>query len=261
MRSASPKVGERHKKIRELLLQNGHLTVMQLCSMLDCSEATIRNDLTALEKQDYVRRVYGGAVATGNTTNQIDFSFRENIKTAKKKKLARYVVDTFIREGQHVFLDTGTTMMEVARELAKQSIPVTVLTHSLDVATILSVCPDIQLYTTGGCYYRTDGGFFGNITDSTLDQFLADVMIFCPAGVSAQVGLTVPEPHIAAVKQKMFLRSSKVISIADHSKIDRRAFSLICPVSRPDYLVIDDGLSEEDAGRLRLAGARLTLCH
>ena len=77
----SNKVNRRHEEIRNLLLSNGSVTLQELCSKLNCSEATIRNDLTALEKQGVLKRMHGGAVANENTirNTKINKRLNENI--------------------------------------------------------------------------------------------------------------------------------------------------------------------------------------
>ncbi|MCZ7669364.1 MAG: DeoR family transcriptional regulator [Chloroflexi bacterium] len=52
----------RHTQIRNLVNQNGQITVTELNGLLDVSEATIRRDLEELDQLGWVRRTHGGAV-------------------------------------------------------------------------------------------------------------------------------------------------------------------------------------------------------
>ena len=58
----SQKAMERQSRIRDLLCSKGTLTLQELVVLLNCSEATIRNDLSKLEKEGVLQRVFGGAV-------------------------------------------------------------------------------------------------------------------------------------------------------------------------------------------------------
>ena len=76
---------ERHKKILRLLEVNKSLTVMELCSELFVSPATVRRDLVVLEKEGLLKRSYGGAVINESYTDQIPLSLRST-KNLKAKK-------------------------------------------------------------------------------------------------------------------------------------------------------------------------------
>src|SRR5688500_8013215 len=51
----------RHKKIIELLLQHGQVSVEQLVDLMQVSAVTVRNDLRALESDEKLIRTRGGA--------------------------------------------------------------------------------------------------------------------------------------------------------------------------------------------------------
>ena len=56
---------ERHEQIVQLLKGGRMVSVGEIAKQLFVSEATVRRDLTALERAGVLRRVYGGAVLTG----------------------------------------------------------------------------------------------------------------------------------------------------------------------------------------------------
>ena len=53
--------GDRHQQLLEILLRRGEVDVEELVRSLDASEATIRRDLTRLEKCGSLIRTFGGA--------------------------------------------------------------------------------------------------------------------------------------------------------------------------------------------------------
>ena len=56
---------ERHEQIVQLLKGGRMVSVGEIAKQLFVSEATVRRDLTALERAGVLRRVYDGAVLTG----------------------------------------------------------------------------------------------------------------------------------------------------------------------------------------------------
>ena len=53
---------ERYSQIKEMLSEERSVTVMEMARKLFVSEATIRRDLTSMEKTGVIRRVDGGAI-------------------------------------------------------------------------------------------------------------------------------------------------------------------------------------------------------
>lgn len=54
---------QRYEKILKLLKERGSITVTEVKELLDTSESTVRRDITALDKQGLLVKVFGGAVA------------------------------------------------------------------------------------------------------------------------------------------------------------------------------------------------------
>ena len=52
----------RHLQIRDLVNENGQITVAELNDLLKVSEATIRRDLEELDQLGWIRRTHGGAI-------------------------------------------------------------------------------------------------------------------------------------------------------------------------------------------------------
>ena len=53
---------ERHEIILKLLKEKGSITVTEVRDLLDTSESTVRRDITALDKEGKLEKVFGGAV-------------------------------------------------------------------------------------------------------------------------------------------------------------------------------------------------------
>ena len=56
---------QRHEIILKLLKEKGSITVTEVKELLDTSESTVRRDITALDKEGKLEKVFGGAVEAG----------------------------------------------------------------------------------------------------------------------------------------------------------------------------------------------------
>ena len=58
---------ERYKTILEILEERNAATVTELALLVGTSESSIRRDLTVLDREGKLRKVYGGATAINRT--------------------------------------------------------------------------------------------------------------------------------------------------------------------------------------------------
>lgn len=61
---------KRRLKIAEIVATQGEIKVDDLSAQLGVSGVTIRGDLSYLEQQGYLKRSFGGAIATPSPLNQ-----------------------------------------------------------------------------------------------------------------------------------------------------------------------------------------------
>jgi DeoR family fructose operon transcriptional repressor len=54
-------ITERHQLILKLLKEKKNVKIHELVELTNTSESTLRRDLDQLEKQNYLKRVHGGA--------------------------------------------------------------------------------------------------------------------------------------------------------------------------------------------------------
>ena len=73
-------------------------------------------------------------------------------------------------------------------------------------------------------------------------------------GIDAVAGATAHHEGEASINRLMARQASKVIIVADSSKVGRRAFARICAPAEIDVLVTDTGIAAEDAALLEDAG-------
>ena len=141
-------LNQRRVKILDLIREDGHAKVQELSRIFNVTDVTIRQDLEALEKLGYIQREHGGAflkdVGSFAKTGKV---FNQN-HIEEKREIARKAV-SFIREGECIILDSGSTTTEIAKLLTQYK-ELTVITNALNIALILGENPGITLIVTGG---------------------------------------------------------------------------------------------------------------
>lgn len=248
---------QRHQNICNLLIERDHLSVPELCSILNCSEATIRNDLRELEDNSMVKRIYGGVIPTGNTPHKVPYPTRQFLHNDEKNAIAHYVVEKILQAGQTIILDAGTTTISLATRIAELPYSLTILTNSLPCAYIISQKSTHKLHIAGGSYDYEVGSCHDQQTIDCFNLLHADIFFLCPTGISTSAGFAVPDHGGADVKRAMMKQASSVIALADHSKFNKTGLHIICGLSDVDYVVTDENINTDDIGKLQNAGLKI----
>ena len=139
---------ERLERIVQLLKQRGGVRTNELAEELGVSAATVRRDLEDLAARGLVDRAHGGAVILrSGTDKEAPFAERAQRMRAEKERIARRALD-FVPDGATAILDSGTTVLELARRLAGRSM--TAIALDLPSAKALSAEEGVEVWTPGG---------------------------------------------------------------------------------------------------------------
>ena len=82
----------RRRAILEFLASQGNVKVDALSKHFDVSEVTIRKDLTELEEQGLLQRIYGGAVFSHRSRFNAPFLEKLHVQGDQKRAIAQAAV-------------------------------------------------------------------------------------------------------------------------------------------------------------------------
>ena len=220
-----------------VLKERRRVTIEGLAKDLEVSTMTIRRDLRRLADEDIVTLVHGGAVYNEGGAYLPALTVREKTMRREKSAIAEYCAQQ-IPEGSAVYLDNGSTTVEIADALrGKQNIAV--LSHSLPVLNILSHAKNIQLISVSGIYEPRAKGFFGDLALRMLRQFRIDIAFLGVTAVDADDGVMSAVFYEQALKKVLVERAKKKILAIDHTKIGGSSFLKVCDLHEIDGIVTD----------------------
>lgn len=248
---------ERRGLIVRRLQEENTVQVESLAKHFDVSLATVRRDLSALENDGYLRRVYGGAISLKKPIASTDaFKIRSLECQAEKAAIGRLAA-SLVKPGDTVLLDVGTTTLEVAKAL-KQRTGFTVLTNSLPILNEL-VDSSLDVYSLSGKMRKSEFSFVGNLIFNTVHSFhISKVFIGC-GGYSLEFGLT---EHIydSAQNRNLFIeQSDEAILVTDSRKFGNNAAVLVENSSMVKTIITDWHLSQEWRRKIRARDINLMI--
>lgn len=228
---------QRREQVLMVLKERRRVTIEGLAKDLEVSTMTIRRDLRRLADEDIVTLVHGGAVYNEGGAYLPALTVREKTMRREKSAIAEYCAQQ-IPEGSAVYLDNGSTTVEIADALrGKQNIAV--LSHSLPVLNILSHAKNIQLISVSGIYEPRAKGFFGDLALRMLRQFRIDIAFLGVTAVDAEDGVMSAVFYEQALKKVLVERAKKKILAIDHTKIGGSSFLKVCDLHEIDGIVTD----------------------
>lgn len=115
---------ERHEKILKLLKEKNTVKIHELVELTASSESTIRRDLTYLENRKFLKRVHGGAAKLQGKLQEPTMIEKSSINHQAKQKIAKFAVG-LIEEGDSIYLDAGSTILEMIPHLPENIVAVT----------------------------------------------------------------------------------------------------------------------------------------
>jgi DeoR/GlpR family transcriptional regulator of sugar metabolism len=246
---------ERRERVRQIVHSRHAVRVEDLRSELGVSTATIRRDLDELEELGALRRVHGGAVAVDGV-HPIEARFEAKAAThAQEKRRIAALALTLVEPDSSVYIDAGSTCLELARLLAART-DVTVVTNSLPVVIELAGRGP-RLVVVGGELRPLSQAIVGPLSARLLDGLYVDRAFMGTFSLSLDAGLTTTDPSEAFTKERALARAREVVLLVDSSKLGTRSFAHAGRLDQIDVVITDAPLDEEAATVFVAAGVRI----
>ena len=218
---------ERKLRILEYINANHAVTATDLMEKFNASEATIRRDLTEMDKKGLISKVHGGAVSIQNQiAKDFKVSEREEQNREAKIAIAKYAA-SLISANDTVFLDAGTTTSYLIDYL--EAANVTFVTNAIVHAQKLAA-KGYSVYLTSGKLKSTTEALVGVDCYAFLSNYHFSIGFFGTNAVNEEAGFTTPDPEEAKIKQYALSHTMSPYVLCDHSKFDMTA-----PVSFASY--------------------------
>lgn len=206
---------ERQATIIEMLRKRRRFDVRELASTLGISSATLRRDLSLLDRNNLVRRVHGGVLLPGDGAEEASLRQKSVTAMQAKRRIAARVAGTIPR-GATVFIDGGTTCLEAGLLLRRRA-DLTLVTNSLPLLAGYERFA-ARLIVPGGELRAVSGALVGSIALDALARLRADVALIGASGLHPADGASTTELLEASIKQQWIQKSGRVCLLADASK-------------------------------------------
>lgn len=248
---------ERQRVILSAVEERPVATVADICALTGASEATVRRDINTLHIQNRLRRVRGGAEAltppqfvglAGRT-----FAVNETMRGPEKQAIARAAVE-LCQDGDAIIINGGTTTFQMVHPLTLRRMQV--FTNSFPIAEHLLKNSKNTVMLSGGVIYREQNIILSPFDNDVTRNFAATRMFMGAQGLGP-LGLMEADPLLIQAEQKLIGQADELVVLVDSSKFEQRSSLVLCPLTRIDVVITDDGISDRAASMLDAAEIKL----
>lgn len=246
-------VQERQQAIMKALKRRPRVPTEQLQAELGVSRSTLRRDLMELEHLGEVVRIRGEVVQAEFVKGEASFDRRRARRVDQKQQIARRAAE-LVPDNSAVYIDAGTTCLEVGRLLMKRR-DIRLFTHSIRLVS-LAFDAECAVVCVGGEYRKVSDAVVGGLTTRWLGELRLDLVMVAASGLDDS-GLWTTELSECAVKSALLERSPRRVLLADSEKWDVPSTVRFSGWDGVDELVTDNGLAEGPRRQLRSKGIRV----
>ena len=248
---------ERHRVILSAIQERPVVTVQEMVTLTEASEATIRRDIATLHVQKKLRRVRGGAESlhppefVGLAGRP--FSVNETINIDQKRAIARKAAE-LCEDGDPIIINGGTTTFQMVHPLA--SMRLQVFTNSFPIAEHLLRHSKNTIMLSGGAIYREQNIILSPFDNDVTRNFYAKRMFMGAKGLGP-LGLMETDPLLIQAEQKLIGQADELVVLVDSSKFEARSSLILCPLERITTVITDDRIPDAAANMLEQADITL----
>ena len=206
---------ERRRRILNFVQQRKTVSIHDLQAHVSTSPATLRRDLAFLESERRLVRTHGGAALPEFLVGEPSFTLRQQADASAKQAIGATAATIKGLKGS-VFIDAGTTCLELAKPLLQRS-EIKLFTNSLPLLNLASQIP-CEIVSLGGSLRRVSYALVGSLALDWLDHLRFDWAFVGASGLDASEGAFTTEPLEAALKAKVLQRARNKVLLADSSK-------------------------------------------
>lgn len=241
---------ERQLALVEHLDTVGACPYLDLAQLLGVSEMTIRRDVDKLVQRGEVIKTLGGVQTAHASKDLYESPIQERltVRRAEKEQIARLALRE-IKPHQTIFLDGSTTCLVLARQLAKKSRGLTVVTNSALVCMEFGRAKENTntVLVVGGHFDPSNACFVGPTAEESASRFFVDVAFFSTKGFLPDEGTYESSIATIHIKQIIAKQAARVVLLADRSKFGQRALCKALDIEQIDEVITDNEEMAADA--------------
>ena len=240
------KKAERQNQILEYITRRKKAEVVELSALLQVSQVTIRKDLDELEEKDLIHRKHGFAVRNNpdNINGRLAYHYEE------KKKIA-FTASTLVKDGDIIFIESGSCCALLAMILATKKKDLTILTNSAFICEYIRPYFHGTLILLGGIYQPSSQCVVGPMIKELTRKYYVHSFFIGADGYTEKTGFTNKDTLRAQAVKDMAESAENIYVVSESDKIGHAGNIPMELESHPVTLITDTNLTDSQKQSLQ----------
>ncbi|WP_394150208.1 DNA-binding transcriptional regulator YciT [Vibrio maritimus] len=243
-------MNSRQSEILNLVNDRTRVQVSELSELTGVSGVTIRQDLNFLEKNGYLKRVHGAAVALQSD----DIESRLEVHFDIKQQLANKAAD-LVTPNETVLIEGGSANALLARTLAERG-DVTIITPSAYIAHLIRHT-SANIILLGGVYQHQGESLVGPLTKLCIENIHFSTAFLGIDGFDIDTGFTSRDMMRADIASTILAKKRRNVVLTDSSKFGQIFPSSIGSTNEISVLITDDAAPQDMLEHMKSKGVEV----
>ncbi len=227
----------------EYINQKEHVSFEDLQREFNVSINTVRRDTAQLIADGKVNKIYGGVCAKERSASSVTYNQRAVANVIAKDYICS-IVAKLIKNGDTVFIDSGTTIRNIFKFL-KHKRNITIITHNVHIVCDAMDYDNINIFALGGLLNRKTASVIGNSFFHTMEPFNINKAFLCASGISSNGKVSNPIISEMGIKQQAIKRSITNYLLVDSSKFGEVSLNNFANAREFDYIITEKAPPQE----------------
>lgn len=225
-------------EIEKFVVKNKITTVSEIAQYLNISESTVRRDIEIMASKELVTQRHGSITSSNFKGQGFEGFDKRKEENLDKKQLIGHCVADFFQENDVVFMEGGTTLLEVAKCIRDKNM--TVITVDLSIAMVLAESTSVTTIVLGGCIWGGTYLLVGDMVEMNIKNMHFTYYLSSPGAIMPDGKLIYHNIQLSSIRNQGMALADQVIIAADSSKFGKSGFFSNGCLKDIDVLVSDE---------------------
>ena len=232
----------RLKQMEQFIIERDFVTIEELCDKFQIHYNTARSDIKKLAEKGVAEKKYGGVA---NITQALPVSFNERKqKNASAKETIGERAMGLLEEEDVIFVDSGTTVLNLFRKPVSLPKHVTVITNNIDVVFLVTRYTNFTIFVLPGKVERKLNALASLETIDSLEAYNIQKAFIGTRGISPTGELFSSSNVDAKIKNVAIKTSKSVILMADSNKMSQSEIFRFAKLEDIDFWICENATPE-----------------
>ena len=242
---------KRLQEMESFLLHQGFVTMEELKARFGVSMNTVRRDAALLVSSGAAEKVYGGLKAARNSSVLVPYENRLQSMNALKRGICARAA-AMVRDGDIVFIDSGTTSVHLIDLMQDRSI--TVITNNVEVELRALDLPNIRLIMVPGELNRKTKSITGEDSARFLSVYNTNYAFMAATGISQDGGVTNSSPLEYEIKRQAVSHTECAVLLVTGQKFGVTSLRTYAHLDQFHTVITDKSAPPQWVERMKMQG-------